>query len=68
MRTLYPRLIADDAATAIAAFQSDAEFLDVGTPRDYLDTVATVAARERRPFDRGARLHIASRRATSRRR
>jgi NDP-sugar pyrophosphorylase family protein len=52
VRTLYPQLIAQDG-TAIGAFQSEAEFLDVGTPADYHQTVATVAAREGVPFDVG---------------
>ena len=52
VRTLYPAIIARDE-DAIVAHESDAEFLDVGTARDYLRTVATVAARERKPFDVG---------------
>ena len=52
VRTLYPALIAQQDR-AIAAFVSEAEFLDVGTPADYLNTVAAMAAREGRPFDRG---------------
>ena len=58
VKTLYPQLIAS-RARAIAAFVSEAEFLDVGTAADYLQTVATVAAREHRPIDRGAQCHIA---------
>lgn len=58
MRTLYPRLIAE-GRDAVAAFQSSAEFLDVGTPADYLRTVAVVAARERRPLDRGSDTEVA---------
>jgi NDP-sugar pyrophosphorylase family protein len=53
VRTLYPQLIARNAA-AISAFQSEAEFLDVGTLADYHRTVATVAAREGVSFDVGA--------------
>jgi mannose-1-phosphate guanylyltransferase len=52
VRTLYPRLMADDPG-AIAAYQSAAEFLDVGTPIGYLNTVATVSEREGREFDCG---------------
>ncbi len=52
VRTLYPRLIAAQPG-AVVAFESCAEFLEVGTPLDYLTTVARVAAREGRPFDRG---------------
>lgn len=50
--TLYPRLIAEQDG-AVVVFESNAEFLDVGTPLDYLRSVAMVAAREGRPFDRG---------------
>ena len=52
VRTLYPEILKERVG-AIVACESDAEFLDVGTARDYLATVATVAARERRPFDVG---------------
>jgi mannose-1-phosphate guanylyltransferase len=58
VRTLYPRLIESDR-DAVRAHESDAEFLDVGTARDYLSTVATIAAREQRPFDVGHDCHIA---------
>lgn len=58
VRTVYPRIL-QERADAIAAFESRAEFLDVGTARDYLSTVATVAARERRPFDVGVDCRIA---------
>ncbi|HXG87982.1 MAG TPA: NDP-sugar synthase [Vicinamibacterales bacterium] len=58
VRTLYPRLIGE-RADAIAAYESAAEFLDVGTAADYLSTVATVAARERRRFDIGVDCDIA---------
>jgi mannose-1-phosphate guanylyltransferase len=57
VRGVYPRLLAA-RGSAIAAFESGAQFLDVGTPRDYLATVATIAAREHRPFDVGADCHI----------
>lgn len=49
----YPALIAEDPR-AIATFESAAEFLDVGTPADYYNTVARVAIREGVAFDRGA--------------
>ena len=58
VRGVYPRLLAQQP-DAIAAFESGADFLDVGTARDYLSTVATVAARERQPFDVGANCRIA---------
>ena len=59
VRMLYPRLIAEDKG-AVAIHHSDAEFLDVGTARDYIDTVAVVAAREGRPFDVGAECRVAA--------
>jgi NDP-sugar pyrophosphorylase family protein len=58
VRSLYPGLIAADDH-AIAAFESNAEFLDVGTPRDYHRTVLAVAAREAQPIDVGADCTIA---------
>ena len=54
----YPQLLATDS-DAIRVHYSSAEFLDVGTARDYLTTVATIAARERRPFDVGSDCDIA---------
>ena len=59
VRTLYPRLIARSPG-AVAAFQSDAEFLDVGTPRDYLETAALIARREGRALDCGKGVAIAT--------
>jgi len=58
VRTVYPGLIASDP-DAISAYESHAEFLDVGTARDYLATVATLAAREQRPFDVGDGCRVA---------
>ena len=58
VKMLYPQLIAQDA-DAVRACHSDAEFLDVGTARDYLATVATIAAREHRPFDVGVDCRVA---------
>jgi mannose-1-phosphate guanylyltransferase len=59
VRTLYPRVL-QQRPGAIAACESSAEFLDVGTARDYLSTVATISAREQRPFDIGADCEIAA--------
>ena len=59
IRTLYPSLLANHAG-AIAAFTSEATFLDVGTPRDYFDTVSRVARAEGVPFDRGERVQVAA--------
>lgn len=58
VKTLYPQLIASNPE-AITTFHSNAEFLDVGSARDYLETVATIAAREGRPFDVGHDCRIA---------
>jgi NDP-sugar pyrophosphorylase family protein len=44
---------------AIRAFVADTEFFDIGTPRDYLDTSLTLAAREARGSTYGARADIA---------
>lgn len=49
---LYPQLIAEDRS-AVRAHVSEAEFLDIGTPADYLATAALVGAREGRQLDVG---------------
>jgi NDP-sugar pyrophosphorylase family protein len=59
VRMLYPRLIAAGTGT-IGVYHSAAEFLDVGTARDYLQTVAIVGERERRPYDVGVDCQIAA--------
>jgi NDP-sugar pyrophosphorylase family protein len=59
VKTLYPRLIQTDP-DAIRVYESAAGFLDVGTARDYLATVETVAAREGRAFDIGEGCAIAA--------
>ena len=56
---LYPRLMANKPE-AIRTFHTAAEFFDVGSPRDYLDTALTIAARERRGLDRGRDCDIAA--------
>jgi mannose-1-phosphate guanylyltransferase len=58
VRTVYPHLIASDPE-AVRAYESHAEFLDVGTARDYLSTVEIVATREHQPFDTGDDCRIA---------
>jgi mannose-1-phosphate guanylyltransferase len=58
VKTLYPRLLQSDR-NAIRAYESEAEFLDVGTARDYFATVETIAAREGRALDRGDGCQIA---------
>jgi mannose-1-phosphate guanylyltransferase len=50
---IYPALIAR-RAEAIRVFHTGAEFFDIGSPRDYLQTAIALADRERRPLDRGA--------------
>ncbi|HYB95929.1 MAG TPA: NDP-sugar synthase [Vicinamibacterales bacterium] len=56
---LYPRLMANKPE-AIRTFQTAAEFFDVGSPSDYLDTALTIAARERQGLDRGRDCDIAA--------
>jgi NDP-sugar pyrophosphorylase family protein len=50
---IYPALIAQ-RPEAIRIFHSAAEYFDIGSPRDYLETALTIAGRERRPIDRGS--------------
>ena len=50
---LYPPLITGRPGT-VRAYRSTAEFLDVGTPADYLETVKVVSSREGAAWDRGA--------------
>lgn len=52
VRWLYPQLIADRAGS-VRAHVSQATFLDIGTPRDYLATARLVASQESLLFDRG---------------
>jgi len=59
VRTLYPQLLAE-GPRRIAAFESRAQFLDVGTARDYHRTVLEVAAREAQPIDVGQGCTIAA--------
>ena len=49
---IYPALIASRAG-AVRIVHSDAEFFDIGSPRDYLETAITLAKREGQPLDRG---------------
>ena len=58
VRSLYPQLIAASSGS-VAAFESRAEFLDVGTARDYHQTVLALAEREGRPIDVGEDSRIA---------
>jgi NDP-sugar pyrophosphorylase family protein len=57
VRTLYPELIAARPGS-VRAFRTGAEYFDIGTPADYLETTLALAARERgQPF--GARTQVA---------
>lgn len=55
---IYPPLIAG-RPEAVRVFHSAAEYLDIGSPKDYLDTAIAIARREGRPLDRGAGCTIA---------
>ena len=45
VNALYPRLIAEHPRS-VAGYVSDASFLDIGTPRDCLDTSLALAESE----------------------
>ena len=55
---LYPALIAQRPGS-VRAWQCDAEFLDIGTPADYLKTSLAIGAREGVALDIGSRCQIA---------
>jgi len=55
---IYPQLIAA-RPEAVRVFRTGAEFFDIGSPRDYLDTAIILAGREGRPLDRGRDCRIA---------
>lgn len=54
---MYPGMIARQPGS-VRVMRTTAEFFDIGTPRDYLDTALTIAAREERPLDRGRGCNI----------
>ena len=54
---LYPRMMASDRHS-IAGFISDASFRDIGTPADYLETSAQLAAIEGDRMSAGQRLRV----------
>jgi NDP-sugar pyrophosphorylase family protein len=56
---LYPSLIASRPG-CVRAFVTAADFLDIGTPADYLDTCTLIARREGRTLEPGARAQIAT--------
>ncbi|HUQ88196.1 MAG TPA: NDP-sugar synthase [Vicinamibacterales bacterium] len=49
---IYPPLIAS-RPEAIRVFHSQAQYFDIGSPADYLETAIAIAAREGKPLDRG---------------
>lgn len=49
---MYPDLITSRPGS-LRVMRTAAEFFDIGTPRDYLETALKLAAREGRPPDRG---------------
>ena len=55
---MYPDLIAQRPGS-VRVMRTGAEFFDIGTPRDYLDTALRLSARAGRPLDRGVRCTIA---------
>ena len=56
--TLYPDLIARQPGS-VRAWQCDAEFLDIGTPADYLDSSLVIGEREGVAIDIGGNCDIA---------
>jgi len=54
----YPALIAQRHGS-LRVMRTTAEFFDIGTPRDYLDTALTLSAREGRRPDRGEGCEVA---------
>jgi NDP-sugar pyrophosphorylase family protein len=61
VRTLYTALAAAELGR-VRVFRSNAGFLDIGTPADYLNTALLIAARERIPAVGGrARVHASAR-------
>ena len=59
VRELYPALTAARPGS-VRAFLATAEYLDIGTPADYLNTSLLIAHREGRGTSAGARAHIAA--------
>jgi NDP-sugar pyrophosphorylase family protein len=57
---VYP-IMMQQRTHVVRAFVTEASFLDIGTPRDYVDTnVAIAAAEGSEPWTRGARVRVAS--------
>lgn len=57
VRTLYPALMASQPGS-VRVFRTEAEFLDIGTPDDYLETSIRLAAREARDLAPGPGGHV----------
>jgi NDP-sugar pyrophosphorylase family protein len=57
VKALYPALIAE-RRDGVRVYRSNAEFLDVGTAADYLETVDIICARENRRIDSGAAVTV----------
>jgi mannose-1-phosphate guanylyltransferase len=55
---LYPALV-EGRPESIRIFRTSAEFFDIGSPRDYLETAITIAKREGKALDRGRDCTIA---------
>ena len=55
---MYPPMVASRPAS-LRVMRTTAEFFDIGTPHDYLDTARTIAHREGRPLDRGYGCQVA---------
>jgi NDP-sugar pyrophosphorylase family protein len=53
VRSLYPALI-HERLGSVMALSSDASWLDIGTPADYLATCVAIAAREGQPLAPGS--------------
>jgi mannose-1-phosphate guanylyltransferase len=56
---MYPDLIAQRPGN-VRVMRTGAEFFDIGTPRDYLDTAIKLCTREGRALDRGHGSSVAS--------
>ena len=56
---IYPSVMASRPG-AVRVFRTTAEFFDIGSPRDYLDTAITIAGREGQPLDLGRDCAIAA--------
>ena len=56
---IYPAMIAS-RPESLRVMRTTAEFFDIGTPQDYLETALTIANREGRPLDRGHDCRVAA--------